>query len=184
MIINSIPLVKLDYKKTPSQLVIDLINNDNGTDFKDGELSFGKPELINKRHNSKVQVTPSSKSRYKGKATLKYNRIDIGQIPGERSKTFNVILEKTIADLIPAIDERYDLKLTVNDYLNGPLPEFSGIPNEVLTVDLEANPLSLVFINKLPLSLEAGAIQLKRVITKLLLSGLSYTAPANLYLSI
>jgi len=185
MAINSVPMVKLDLTKPPGQLIIDLINNDNGTELKADELSFGIPELATGRHNSKVKATATENSIYSGSVTLHYNRIDIGLIPQDRSTVFEISDEVNLSDIIPEVDARYQLKLTPVDYIDAPLPRFLGnVPHEEKVVDLVAGPASLVFINKLKLTIERPAIDLRDIIKTLILNGLTYIAPPTQYLSL
>jgi hypothetical protein len=152
--INDVPLVPLDFTKAPEQLVIDMINNDNGTTLTTDQLTFGIPELSNGKHNSKVLVRATENSKLKGSALIQYNRIDIGKIPNGRSTIFPVTTEIKLSDLVPVINIAYDLRLTPADYIDIALPSFSNIPNEKLTVDLVAANTSLIFINKLTLTVE------------------------------
>ena len=181
MIINSYPFVKLDYTLPPEQLVVNLINNDNGTEFTPNMLVFGIPVLLYKgKHNSKVKVSAAAKSRFTGSTFLTYNRVDLEDVAIGKSTLFDVDArtQKKISDLIPAIDARYSLKLTPADYVDGPLP---AITDEVVgqeTVELVAANTSLIFINKLILQIElAGQIMLIKIIKNIYLSGLKYIEP-------
>ena len=187
MALNTIPMVPLDLTKPPDQLIIDLINKDNGTDLKIGELTFGVPVLasLNSKHNSKVKATATTKSFYSGSVNLHYNRIDISKVIKNLSTRFDITTEQTISDLITAIDARYSLKLTPNDYVDGPLPGFSGTdPNELENFELVANPLSLVYINKLLLSVDRSSVILGTILIHLYLDGLTYIPNDELYLSL
>jgi hypothetical protein len=178
--INDVPLVPLDFTKAPEQLVIDMINNDNGTTLTTDQLTFGIPELSNGKHNSTVLVKAIENSKLKGSALIHYNRVDIGEIPNGRSTTFPVTTEVNLSDLVPAIDTAYNLRLTPADYINTALPSFSNIPNEELTVDLVAANTSLIFINKLTLTVKHQVL-LSNILNKLILNGLNYIAPAFTY---
>lgn len=177
MIPNSTPTLDLDYTKIPEQLVVDIINRDNGTSLKTDQLTFGKPELtLTGRYNSKVKATAVVKKGLKGSTVIHYNRIDIGEIPDGRSTLFKISSERTISDLIPAIDAAYKLKLTPNDYVDAQLP-----PNfdSIYPVDLVAAEQSLIFVNKLTFSVERPHIYLSDIITNVILRGLTYVKPLN-----
>ena len=186
MVNNATPLVPIDLTKPPEQLVIELINKDNGTSIKLGDLTFGVPELLpTGKHNSRVLATATPGSYYSGSVKINYNRIDISKIVRGRSTLFNIRNEKLLSELIPAIDERFELRLTPNDYIDTALPTFAAnIPDEEKTVELVANPKSLVFIKSLKLTLERPAIDLTTLIKNILMNGLFYSAPAGQYLSL
>ena len=187
MALNSTPLVQLDLTKAPDQLIIDLINKDNGTDLKIGELTFGVPVLnsTNSKHNSKVKATASDKAYYSGSVSIHYNRIDIAKVIGDKSTRFVITDERMISDIIAAIDARYSTRLTPNDYVDGPLPSFDPAnTSDIRDIELVANPLSLVYINKITLSLDRGVINLSTVLVNLILQGLTYTPNDDIYLSL
>ena len=177
MIANSYPFIKLDYTLPPEQLVIDLINNDNGTNFIPGQILFSTPKLIyNARHNTSVIVTASKDSYWTGTTKLHYNRIDIKDVTTGKSKVFKITTENNLSDLIPAIDARFKLKLTDADYIYVPLP-LANDP-EGLFVELEAAPTSLIFIERLTLKIDRlGQALLSVILKNFKLNGLIYTKP-------
>jgi hypothetical protein len=181
-VVNSIPFYPVDLTKTPEQLVVDLINTDNGTSFNPGQLVFGAPTLnpVNSRRNSKVRITAADKSYFTGSTIINYNRIDFDAITYGKSRVFqiNTATQTKISDLIPAIDERFSLRLTPNDYIDGPIPVIGNLPNEEDALDLVAAPQSLVFINKLTLQVERlGGLLLSSMFNSRILNGLNYTVP-------
>jgi len=179
MFINAIPFVNLDYQLPPEQLVINLINNDNGTRFKPNELVFGIPTLVQSgRHNSKVTVSPAVGSYFTGKATLRYNRVDIAELAIGKSVVFGLEDEVTLSDIIEAINNRFGIRLTSVDYINSTLPIIGNIPNEQIDIDLIMAESSLIFINKLTLKIEkAGQLILSVILHNPILNGLFYTKP-------
>ena len=179
MIINSRPIVSIDYTKPPEELVVALINKDNGTQFTTKQISFGIPNLtVSGKHNTEVIVAATKDSHFTGKVKLKYNRVDINDIPNDQSTLFLVTTETTLADLIPAIDARFNLNLTPADYINITLPAIGNRPSEKEPFFLEAADTSLVFINKVLLEIErAGQLLLSAVFNNLVLTGLVYNKP-------
>jgi hypothetical protein len=174
MAINSTPTLPLDYTKKPEQLVIDIINADNGTNIKENQLSFGIPELSNNIHNSRVVVSAKANSGLVGSTVVSYNRIDISKIPKDKPTVFHISSELDITDLVPIIDSRYSLKLTPADYVNTLLPVLDTLSG---SVDLVAADTSLVFINKLTLTLEKQGTTLSAAINNVILRGLTYVLP-------
>jgi hypothetical protein len=168
-----------DFTKSQEQILTDLINDDNGTSFTVGMLSFGYPTPINGSKNTQVVVSVSLTGQvlYYGSTILIYNRIDLNTIPGTRSIAFNVGNAVNISDIIPAINSAYEINLTTGQYINAPLPVFIGNANQSLPFDVVADYSSLVFIGRMHLQLVRGAIPLSTVITVTALSGLVYTQP-------
>lgn len=179
MYINSIPFTKIDYTLSPEQLVINLINNDNGTTFKLKELIFGIPVLTeNTKHNSKVLVSAAKDSYFTGQTTLRYNRVDISSLAIGKSIVFGIEDEVRLSDIIAAINTRFNIALTPVDYIDALLPEIGVEPNERYDIDLVMADTSLVFINKLTLKVEvANQILLSVVLFNPVLNGLVYTKP-------
>lgn len=179
MLVNTYPFAKINYELPPEELVVNLINADNGTDFCKDRLLFGLPVVVrNAKHNTKITVNPSTKNHLSGSTTVRYNRIDISTVAIGKSTLFQIDAETKLSDLIPAINLRYKLKLTTADYLDITLPVVLNVPNDTATVDLVVPNTSLVFVNKLTLTIErAMDVALGSVITSPLLHGLTYTKP-------
>lgn len=179
MFINSIPMVPLDYTKPPEDLLVDIINVDNGTTLVSKDLVFGVPELSNSKHNSSLVITASKATKLKGSTTIFYNRVDIADIPDGRSTLFLVDQSQTMmADLIPQINAAYNLNLTSRDYINTTIPKFNKTAKSTETVELVMANTSLIFLNKLTLTLELSAISLTELLINTILDGLYYTLPA------
>lgn len=149
-----------DFTKPPEDVVIDLINFDNGTAFtKDTLLVVGAPVAIPKApptfRNTTITVRPTASTKKFGTAQLWYNRIDLATVPGTRSVLFDVDKTATmLSDLVPLINERYHINLTPEDYINAPLPPLTSAPSPV---NIQAAPGSLVYIGVLNVNVEIGA---------------------------
>lgn len=167
-----------DFTKLPAEIIVDLINYDNGTTLTTNSLSFGLPSPITGERNTQVTATALAGSYYTGSVNLTYNRIDLLEVPGVRSKVFEIAYGATIADIIPDINLAYAINLTVDDFVDGLLPDFTDhIPNEEKTFELVANSKSLIFINSVVLSAVRRDVELSTIITKTMLSGLVYIQP-------
>lgn len=168
-----------DFTKLPAEIIIDLINFDNGTSLPPDGLTFGVPTVLSEgTHNTTVVATAVADSYYEGSVTLTYNRIDLNEVPGIRSKQFVMGTAVNISDLIPQINEAYQLNLQLADFIDGPLPTLplSGSNPEV-AFELIAGPESLIFHNRVTLSAFRPNVALSSVITKTVLSGLVYRQP-------
>lgn len=147
-----------DFTKPPEEVVIDLINFDNGTAFTPATLSMaGAPVAIPKAppafRNTEIRVTPSSLTRKVGTARLYYNRINLADVPGFlRSTIFDLNPQaKRIRDVIPLINERYRINLTPLDYVDADLPQITADPQPVT---IQVTPEALVYIGSLDIQVK------------------------------
>jgi hypothetical protein len=171
-------MILTDFTKSPDQIVLDLINYDNGTALAPGSITYGIPAAFTGTRNTKLRLTATGASHYSGFVDITYNRVDIGTVPGVRSKEFMLGSAVTIKDLVSAINLAYRINLTVDDYLDGPLPTFDPLsPNDTKPFTIVAAPGSLVFIGTLTLNVKRNDIPLSSVILITELNGLNYIQP-------
>lgn len=177
-----------DFTKSPEQIIIDLVNYDNGVSLTAGMLTFGTPTALLGEHNTQVIASATSCSRYMGSVRLVYNRVDLHTVPGNLSINFPAGTATRVSDLIPAINSAYKLNLTPADYIDGPLPERIGsCPFVRETFELVAAPGSLVFIGFVTLCLEYDLRpSLSDLLDKLgiLHTLLNITLPSNNYINL
>lgn len=166
-----------DYTKSSVQIVLDLINNDNGSALTAGTVNLSNPGAGGSGKNSSVVVTPQVGSGYIDDQTVFYNRVDIATVPGARSKVFQVGDATHVSDLIAEINTAYNINLGAADYVDALLPTFDGVtPHDTKTFDVVAAANSLVWTGTLTLTLNGNDVSLRDVITVTVLSGLVYTA--------
>jgi hypothetical protein len=177
-------LAVTDFTQLPDQIIIDLINFSNGTSIPDGSLSFGLPTALpeGSTHNTTIIASAvPGVSLYEGDATLTYNRVDLSTVPGARETRFIIGSATTIADLIPAINAAYQLNLQPEDFINAALPALiQHISDEEEAFELIAGPNSLIFVNRVALSVYRPDIPLSSVIVNTALNGLIYRQPEEL----
>lgn len=170
-----------DYTKLPEQIIVDLINEFNpGLSLTTELVTFGLPTAATGQtpaRNTDLTVTAVPGSGYKNFKALQYNRVDLAVIPGTRSVEFPAGDATLISEMIPEINVRFGLNITEVDYVDGPLPTFTGVPNEKLDFQLSANADSLVYIGSVILKLHAEDIDLAVVISNPVLNGLVYVQP-------
>lgn len=172
-------MVITDFTKLPKQIIVDLINYDNDTALAPELLTFGNPTVITGINNTSLIVTAVPDIHYEGSVTLNYNRIDIGTIPGIRNTNLAIGTATRISDLIPAINAKYQINLTADDYIDEILPVFiTNDVNEIQTFELYTNPNSLIFIRDITFNLVRNRILLSSVIVNRFLNGLVYIQPA------
>lgn len=158
----------IDYTQLPNQIILDLINADNGTAFTPSMLMFGLPTVMpdGSLRNTQLKASAIPESGLRGDATFYYNRIDINtRIADGVSKQFYIGTALTWKDLIPQINFRFGINLTIDDFIDGAL----NIPNDQ-TQDavLQIAATSLVYLGQLTLSLigaSSSGIPLSSVIT-------------------
>jgi len=172
-----------DFTKAPDQIVIDLINADNGTALTTALLQLGLPTAAtggSPARNTELEVSAKAGSGYKGSVVVQYNRLQIQDFvkPGTFPDGLNLPVgdAENFSDLIPEINTALGINLTAADYVDGPIGEWEGTPNEskVITIPIAAD--SLCFLGSLQLTLHAEDIELSSVITNLVLNGLELPA--------
>lgn len=171
----------LDFTKAPEQILLDQINNDNSSALTLQQVSFGLPTTTtgtSPARDTQVTVSAVANEGYSGSVVVEYNRVNISTVPGARSTVFPKGSAVNISDLIPQINAAYQINLTTADYTDGPLPTFTGAPNEEHTFQLVISSDSLPFENSVTLTVKANDIPLSSVITTSTLNGLVYTQPA------
>lgn len=183
-----------DYTKLPEQILLDLINNDNGTSFQMGQLLFSAPtvranddgEPAHNNRRTSIRVTAAEGTGYANYVDMKYNRIHFRDV-FELNNLDNAIefpiaaipfelTENTrLADLIPVINARYGLALQVSDFWDRALPVFNGPPPyDNAYVRLEAKPESPVFVGGVRLRILPNDYPLDQRLPNNVLSGLEY----------
>jgi hypothetical protein len=171
-----------DYTKSPEQILIDLINNDNTGAFPmtTALIGFGAPSVVDiGGRNTEVVATAKPGSGYTGSQTFHYNRVDMANIPGVRPTSFQKGDATNLSDLIAEINVAYGINLTVADFVDVALPTFDDAqPHETQNVVMAAAAGSLVWVGQLTLTIDANDIALSSVLTTTELNGLVYTPPA------
>ena len=171
-------MIITDFKKLPKQIIVDLINYDNDTNLVEELLTFGTPVVTTAPFNTSLVVSSVPDSNYIGSVTLKYDRIDIATLLGSKSINIPVGSATKVSDLIPIINNRFNINLTSDDYVDKYLPtlELNDI-NEIKSFNITINPNSLIFIKELNLYAVSSEILLSSVITRIVLNGLIYIEP-------
>lgn len=172
-----------DLTKAPNAILIDLINTDNSSSLTEALVTFGLPTVAggaSPARNTELTVSAAPGSGYTGSVLVTYNRVGLSTLPviSTRPAEFQLGDAVNISDLIPEINALYGINLTPADYVDGPLPTFTGELNEEHDVQIVAGADSLVFFGSLTLTLKAEDKDLGTVITITALNGLTYVAPA------
>ena len=141
-----------NFTKLPDEILIDMINADNGTRLKAGDLAFGAPVSLGEgvRRNTSLDVYAGVGSAFAGSVKINYNRLPLSyNIQGDLQ--FAVGEARRTRDLIPAINQRFGINLTLCDYVD---EEFSAPAlGQTLPLSLTAAQDSLVWIGSIELGL-------------------------------
>lgn len=165
----------INLTQTPKQILVSLINQDNGTALSEEMLVFGTPATHSGAKNTSIVATAAPDMGYTGSVTFNYNRLNIANIPGTRSKVFSQGTNVNISDLIPLINSRYQINLTANDFTQALLPTFTlQTPNQLLDFVLTIKSTSLIYYGSVTLQLRRADINLNTIITNTNLPDLTF----------
>lgn len=164
--------MNIDFSMTPQQIVVTMINNDNGSSLSPDSLLFGIPQVVDigvvttKHYNTSLLLTGKPGSRYAGsERTVYYNRINLSIINAVHNVVFTPTNLNNISDLLPAINAEYKIDITKEDIIDAPLPLFTGTdPMLQLPVVLVAAPESLLFIGTTTFMVDRPGITLADII--------------------
>lgn len=170
-----------DFSKLPLEIVFDLINEQNGTALNNTEVELGLPTVATGNggaYNTSILISAREHGRYQGDVTLGYNRLDVeGFLFGE-TITLAVGDATSYSDLIPEINSKLRVNLTLDDYVDEPIGPWEGTPGEVKLLTIQMKPSSLVFTGELSLLLGGEDVLLNDIIVIKALPGLIYQPPA------
>lgn len=141
---NTIYLGTIDAGGRGDELLLKAINAKEGEDYKLEEFGFGEPtpvDVPNPTRNTKVVLAPYASTGRYGARSIFYNRIHSSELP-----TFIVPWEgeRYISEILPKINNRYGIYLTMDDVNDGAVPTPSVGQNNV-TINVEFKPGSFVF---------------------------------------
>lgn len=143
-----------DFTKDPHEIIVDLINNDNGTTLAANILSFSSPTatVSGSTRNTSVTISGTPTSGYVNNVDMQYDRINLAVISNYFSSTVNVTSPTHVSDLIPAINAQFKVNLTTDDYVNDVLgnPDSNG----QIQVTIQAASQSLVYYGSLALTVQ------------------------------
>lgn len=178
-----------DFTKSAQQIIIDLVNNDNSLSLTPALVTFGAPTHATVggsiTRDTDLTLTAVAGSGYSGSATIHYNRVDLSTVPGSRSTVFPKGDAVNISDLLPEINAAYGINMSNTadpqhpDFVDGPLPTFTGTPNEQHDFQFTADANSLVWENSVTLTVHANDIPLSSAISNPTLNGLTYVQPSS-----
>lgn len=148
----------IDYTRSEIDVLIDLIRHDNENKIlTSSQVTFGTPSTFTPvpgvDRNTLVIGTSVAGRGYEGSQSFYYNRVKLIDFVDQTDPdqlVYYIGTETTLADLLPTINERYGINLTIDKIINKPLPAYVDYAAQVV---LQVVPTSLVYINQLTLQL-------------------------------
>lgn len=165
-----------------AELVVALINRENSASLTTSLVSLGAPTVIVTDKNTSVVVSAVPGSGYKGTQTVTYNRLDLDDIATTAGlePSFPKGDATIISQLIEEFNTLYGVNLVAgDDFVDGPLPTFTGTLGEEHTFELTAAAGSPAYIGTITITVVGNDIDLADVITITELDGLTYAAPGG-----
>ncbi len=137
-----------------SVAVIDLINRDNDTNFKEGDWVFSNPVVTTAhQRNTKVVITATPAIGEEGFRTIYYNRIDITEfitrLWGAEIPRVDIFNLSQLHEIIDTLNWEYSLSLTTDDFDDVVLDK----ENATQLVNLNIKSGSLVYLGTLQVEL-------------------------------
>lgn len=175
-----------DLTKVPKQIILDMVNAKTGKGFTEASFTWaGLPVVEATGKNTSLTLTAVVGSGYKNDRVIRYTRPHLGTDVGAvfvasgvgRDLVFSVGDALKIADLIPEINTRLGINLTVDDYIDADLPTFTGALNETHDVQIVVDADSLIFTGSITITVKAEDVDLATAIPDVDMDGLVYAAP-------
>ena len=140
--------------KPSNELVVDLINADNGSNFAYDELVLSPPvqnDIVNYNRNTSVIVTASNLFQFDGSQTFYYNRVDFSDLFEGLSIVLGGQGLSDISGLLPELNATFGLGLTMTDLQSQPFP---SNPTWPLTLTIVASPTSYAYTGQFSVTVQ------------------------------
>lgn len=159
--------------KIGKDLLLDLLNRDNGTSFTFNDVTFSAPQVIINPatfRNTKVAISAKPGGQYVGSKVVDYHRIDIAQLLKPQYRRVIGVGVSISTDLVPILNTRFGLQLEPSDIVAEPI-DTSSMP---VIYRLKFQPNCYSFIGEVDLELINDLPDLEELITVNLLDGFYY----------
>lgn len=150
-----------NYKQTDEEILLGLINHDNGTEFTAAMVIFGEAVSAEDDSNelaTNLTLTAATGSGYRGSQTFLYNRVPLTALNDLDPGLVLTTDEATVYDLLPFLNEHFGLNMTNKDIVDGPLPEF--LPDVETEFQITAKADSKIFHGTVTLTGTSPTIEL------------------------
>lgn len=166
--------------KLSKDILREAVNTQNSLSVKDTDIVYSDPKDIRETEqgttsarNTLVKITAAPVgSTWSGKKNLFYDRLDLGKLTSLIGDTIQLGSVEFIHDALIGLNNRYGFVFEAADLINS---EVSWEPDgKTGTVVLEAEPLSLGWINSVQFKVIKGDESLTSAVTNTVLNGLKY----------
>jgi hypothetical protein len=147
-----------DFKKDSESIVLDLINEQNGTAFSASQVALGEP-VAGEGKATTMLVSAKVGSGYRGTYSFQYNRVDLVDVPTLADGTTHEADIEKFSDVVTFLNDKFGLNLSAADLtvdgvdLANDDPIYEGTFDEVKQFALAAKPKSLVWLGTTNLAL-------------------------------
>jgi hypothetical protein len=139
------PTLALDFTQPAASVLLAQINHDNNTSVTSDQIRFGQlaalPADDASGLNAMVYVASLQGASFEGQEFIRYNRIDISTVPGQRSTQFTLGSALKVSQLLPQINAALALNLTVADIVDAALPFVEGGAAAAFSLEIAASAL-------------------------------------------
>lgn len=140
----------LDIQANQLDILLQQVNIENNTELLADDFLFSPPrtaELLFSDINTAVTITPKVTSGYYGSKDVYYKRLNVTDIITNKNIYIARGTAVKLSGLIPQINTKYGINLTINDYLDVDLPAIDPLdPDAVFSVVLKTTDTSYLFI--------------------------------------
>lgn len=171
-----------DFSKTPFQILLDLINEQHGTNLPASAITFGAPsvdattdDVPGHRLGAKITASATTGSGYKGSKEFSYHRVALSFMAANEPDLVIETNETSMHALLPFLNTTFGINLTTDDLEDTPIPVQQ--PDVNTTITLVAKATSLVFAGSVDLTFTLPLVELGSVLTMDTLDGLYPPAP-------
>lgn len=159
--------------KVGKDLLLDLLNAENGTTFTFNDVMFSNPVVITNPltfRNTKVAINAKAGGQYFGTKVVDYHRIDVAVLFKPQYRRVVGVGVELSTDLVPILNARFGLALETGDIIAEPI-DTTTLP---VTYRLKMAPNCYAFIGEVDLDLIQDLPDLNDLITVDLLDGFHY----------
>jgi hypothetical protein len=147
-----------DFKKSSLDIVLDLINEQNGTSFTHNHMGFSDP-IPGEGKTTSLVVTAKVGSGYRGSYGFNYNRVPLTEVPDLAEEVTHEVDIAKYSDILGFINAKFGVNVGLEDVtVNGvdlteDDPAYSSEFDEVNSFAIAAKGKSLVWLGSTNLSL-------------------------------
>jgi hypothetical protein len=147
-----------DFKKSSLDIVLDLINEQNGTSFTHNHMGFSDP-MAGEGKSTSLVVTAKVGSGYRGSYGFNYNRVPLTEVPELASPETHEVDVAKYSDVLGFINTKFGVNIGLEDVtVNGvdlttDDPAYSSEFDEVNSFTIAAKGKSLVWLGTTDLAL-------------------------------